>query len=194
MLWVSGPFCRPQRLDAGVRCLGESRQLEFCIDRFEYPNQVGVKPVVLATYVEAADYCHAEGKRLCRDAEWTLACRGVARVSACNTGDGSLRIPVEQFRTGHDIARAFASIDGRRASRVGDCAGESGAQDMLGNVQEWVQSEHPADYPAALKGGHYNQVSIGCERSIQTRHPLVRYPTTGLRCCADALVDLPAPR
>ncbi len=193
MVWLADPSCSRGARSVDAGCDVDLQRPGFCIDRFEYPNQEGVRPAVLATFAEAEHYCDAEGKRLCLDSEWTAACRGIDEERQCNVGAGTLRISIEQFRSGADIAAAFEGADGRRPSAPSRCAGPHGVFDMLGNVREWVRSEHPAGYAAALKGGHYNQVSIGCDRSIQTQHPFVRYPTTGLRCCADALVDLPGP-
>lgn len=48
----------------------------FCIDRFEAPNLDGELPLVMYTFVEAADWCVARGRRLCFDDEWTRACEG----------------------------------------------------------------------------------------------------------------------
>ena len=54
--------------------------MHFCIDRYEYPNRAGATPVVATTWDEAAAQCKSEGKRLCKDTEWTLACEGDDRT------------------------------------------------------------------------------------------------------------------
>jgi formylglycine-generating enzyme required for sulfatase activity len=81
--------------------------------------------------------------------------------------------------------------EGRRASLRSDCQSPWAVFDMLGNVQEWVTSEHVVDFAGATKGGRYNESSIDCERSFQTRKADLRYPHTGFRCCADSLVRIP---
>jgi formylglycine-generating enzyme required for sulfatase activity len=48
----------------------------FCIDRYEAPNQKGVKPFTGVTEFEAEWYCNESGKRLCTNEEWTRACSG----------------------------------------------------------------------------------------------------------------------
>ena len=48
----------------------------FCIDRFEAPNQKGVKPFNGVQNIEADLYCDAIGKRLCNIQEWQRACSG----------------------------------------------------------------------------------------------------------------------
>src|SRR5205814_865081 len=52
----------------------------FCIDKFEYPNKRGDKPIVMKTWLEAKALCNAAGKRLCGDSEWTLACEGTKQL------------------------------------------------------------------------------------------------------------------
>lgn len=48
----------------------------FCMDRFEAPNQRGVKPYWGVVEWEADWYCRSIGKRLCASDEWTRACLG----------------------------------------------------------------------------------------------------------------------
>ncbi len=48
----------------------------FCMDKFEAPNQAGVKPFNGVTEIEAEWYCSSQGKRLCTSNEWTRACLG----------------------------------------------------------------------------------------------------------------------
>ena len=52
----------------------------FCIDRYEYPNKPGAKPVVMETGTRRKRRLRGEGKRLCGDSEWTLACEGQERL------------------------------------------------------------------------------------------------------------------
>ena len=61
-------------------CLGHKVHKHFCIDRFEYPNVAGQKPTVMKDWEEAKATCQGEGKRLCGDSEWTLACEGQERL------------------------------------------------------------------------------------------------------------------
>jgi formylglycine-generating enzyme len=190
MNWVGGDYC-PSVAVSGERCKVEPRALDFCIDVHEYPNQAGVRPSVMVSFNEAAQYCESEGKRLCGEGEWTFACRGVRRISACNFGQTSKRVRATAFWDPSAVARELEAVDGRRPSGSSECQSTWGLFDALGNVQEWVSSEHAVAYDGAMKGGCYNESSIGCERSIQTRKPDVRYPQTGFRCCADPLVRIP---
>ena len=61
----------------GMVRLTRPSKLRFCIDRYEYPNLRGVRPVVMVDYFQAENACEIEGKRLCEAEEWTFACEGV---------------------------------------------------------------------------------------------------------------------
>src|SRR6185436_12895983 len=61
-------------------CQTKTTKKHFCIDRYEYPNARGEKPVVMKTWHEARIACESAGKRLGGDSEWTLACEGRERL------------------------------------------------------------------------------------------------------------------
>ena len=56
------PFCRAYAPDA------------VCADIFEFPNKACELPFVWGTPLEAEMVCKLQGKRLCQDKEWNLAC------------------------------------------------------------------------------------------------------------------------
>ncbi len=190
MNWVSGEYC-PKRALLPDGCRVGARHLGVCMDAFEYPNQVGVVPAVMISYRQAESLCTGEGKRLCTDSEWTLACRTPEEPSACNHGHATAETRPARLWRRAEVAGELAAIDARRPSGVSACVSPSGVYDLPGNVQEWVTSERGGAYAAALKGGSYNQSSIDCERSVQTRLVNNGYPNTGFRCCAEPLVRLP---
>src|SRR5690606_4042115 len=65
--------------DAGNGCpVGMEPVGTACMDRYEAPNLEGELPLVMYTFVEAAAWCSARGKRLCFDDEWQTACEGSA--------------------------------------------------------------------------------------------------------------------
>lgn len=49
----------------------------FKIDRYPYPNEKGRKPHTGVTFEEAGSLCEKEGKRLCTELEWEVACKGL---------------------------------------------------------------------------------------------------------------------
>jgi sulfatase modifying factor 1 len=55
---------------------GRREAAKTCIDVFEFPNHACELPVVWTAPIQASLLCQVEGKRLCTQEEWTLACRG----------------------------------------------------------------------------------------------------------------------
>ena len=106
------------------------------IDRFEYPNQLGVQPKTVVTWTEAQQRCTEAGKRLCETYEWEFACSGA---------DGW------DYPYGNSYISASCNIEQSQESATGTffgCLSPSGAQDMVGSVWEWTASPMDA---AALK-------------------------------------------
>lgn len=193
MVWVGGTYCPKPRDDAdeSARCASDERAVAVCMDRHEYPSQPGVLPAVMLDFRAAEEACKAERKRLCTESEWAFACLSTREVSACNSGRLELRIRTQELAKPERVSAEIAANEGRRPNAENACVNAFGVFDLLGNVQEWVSSEHRAPHVGALKGGRYNQGSIGCSRSIYVSDPWTRYPHTGLRCCADPLAPVP---
>lgn len=190
MAWLSGEYCAPGFVtEAGCRVAAPL--VEACIDLFEYPNREGAFPAVMVTVPEARAACASEGKRLCRDAEWTLACRGTHSTRSCQFGASKPSPRRERLWDPWTTSSELSRVDGRRMSRQSGCVGASGVFDLPGNVEEWVEADHSGGYPVARRGGHFNRGSIGCERSVFSREIHVRSPYAGFRCCADPLVEPP---
>jgi formylglycine-generating enzyme required for sulfatase activity len=55
---------------------GDPAEAKVCIDVFEYPNKPCELPMVWVPPAHAAALCEMQGKRLCAQEEWVLACRG----------------------------------------------------------------------------------------------------------------------
>jgi formylglycine-generating enzyme required for sulfatase activity len=182
----------------------------FCIDRYEYPNLAAVLPATLISFEEAKKTCEAEGKRLCTDREWTQACldlpagateQQVYGGGRCNYGAGNAAQAGAGEATPQDrdsdlsgmgepeaVARTLATLDKRVPSgRMADCVSSGGVADLLGNVQEWVQSGNPS-YQAAQKGGYFGTESPSCAAASNVRHAAARHPGSGFRCCARPLL------
>jgi formylglycine-generating enzyme required for sulfatase activity len=86
------------------------------------------------------------------------------------------------------IATALAMLDKRTDSgRMADCVSSSGVADLLGNVQEWVQSGNPS-YQAAQKGGYFASEAPSCGSASNVRDAHSRHPGSGFRCCARPLL------
>ena len=57
-------------------CTGDRVHERFCIDRDEYVAPGQTLPAGHESWTQARATCEREGKRLCRESEWELACEG----------------------------------------------------------------------------------------------------------------------
>jgi hypothetical protein len=181
-------------------CHTKTIKKHFCIDRFEYPNKLGEKPVVMKTWYEAGDACKAQGKRLCGDSEWTLACEGQERLpypygyernaEACNidkphpdVNENALANPKTRAA---EVERLWqGETSGSRES----CVSPYGAFDMTGNVDEWVVNEGGMPYKSGLKGGYWGPVRDRCRPMTTAHNEGFAFYQIGFRCCSDAPSD-----
>jgi hypothetical protein len=219
MVEVQGEFCpslaqfcsrfvdnKPERdrcaeFKPGSRCHGHTLPMHFCIDRYEYPNRAGATPVVATTWDEAAAQCKSEGKRLCKDTEWTQACEGddrtpypygnVRDATACNFDKPYIMPDNNAYANPATREAEIARVDQREFSGSRErCVSQYGVHDMTGNVDEWVVNTKgttdEAPYISGLKGGYWGPVRNRC-RPMTTDHNMWHSGyQIGFRCCADA--------
>jgi formylglycine-generating enzyme required for sulfatase activity len=180
-----------------ARCTGGHRAMEFCIDRYEWPNQAGALPSVMVSYEEAEQRCAARGRRLCTEDEWAFACSGEelspypygrARSPDACTIDLIARAPVktllhssQQAAREAEVERVYmATPSGQRPG----CRSSFGAYDLTGNVDEWVRSTRSYGQVSALMGGFWGHVRNRCRAVTRAHGPRFRYYQIGFRCCA----------
>jgi len=178
------------------KCQGKTTKKHFCIDKYEYPNKLGEKPVVMKTWYEAADACKAQGKRLCGDSEWTLACEGQERLpypygyernsQACNIDkphpDVNEAAMADPRTRDAEVARLW---QGENSGARESCVSPFGAMDMTGNVDEWVINESGMPYKSGLKGGYWGPVRDRCRPMTTAHYEQFVFYQIGFRCCAD---------
>lgn len=182
---------------APTQCASRTVHKRFCIDRFEYPNKPGDKPQIFVTWHQAQAACSAQGKRLCGDSEWTLACEGQERLpypygyarnpDACNI-DRPYLSPDERA-IGNSATRdaELARLDQREISGTRDsCVSPFGVHDMTGNVDEWVVNESGHPYKSGLKGGYWGPVRTRCRPMTTAHDENFAFYQVGFRCCSDA--------
>jgi formylglycine-generating enzyme required for sulfatase activity len=180
-----------------THCDGKVTHKRFCIDQYEYPNQVGAKPIVMKSWYQARDACSAQGKRLCGDSEWTLACEGEERTpypygyarsaDACNIDkphpDVDEKAIANPATRDAEVARLW---QGEPSGAREACVSAYGVHDMTGNVDEWVMNEAGHPYKSGLKGGYWGPVRDRC-RPITTAHNEdFQFYQIGFRCCSEA--------
>ena len=177
-------------------CVGRPVHKHFCIDRYEYPNVAGVMPVVMKDWYEAKATCESEGKRLCGDSEWTLACEGEERLpypygyarsaEACNIDKPHIDVDEVAMADYHRRDAEVARLDQRSASGSHEaCVSPFGAYDMTGNVDEWVVNEHGKPYKSGLKGGYWGPVRDRCRPMTIAHNGCFEFYQIGFRCCGD---------
>lgn len=172
------------------------KSLQFCIDRYEFPNSYGEYPLVVVTYSESKKYCEKVGKRLCNESEWTLACEGEEGKpypygyerdeTACRIGILAAGPDKDTFRprtlphTAHGIDFAW---QGKRSGESPRCVSPFGVEDMTGNVDEWTKNVRRYGYEMIMKGGHWGPARQRCRPQTRGHGPYyVRYDQ-GFRCC-----------
>ncbi|MBL8611225.1 MAG: SUMF1/EgtB/PvdO family nonheme iron enzyme [Myxococcales bacterium] len=180
-----------------TKCQSKTTHKHFCMDRYEYPNVVGEKPVIMKTWYEARDACQAQGKRLCGESEWTLACEGQERLpypyghvrnaEACNIDKPHPE--VNEKALGNPATRdaeAARLWQGEPSGSRESCVSPFGVHDMTGNVDEWVVNESGYPYKSALKGGYWGPVRTRCRPVTTAHNEVFSFYQIGFRCCADA--------
>ncbi len=184
------------------RCLEARLHLDFCIDRYEYPNRAGAHPPVMIDWHEAERLCAAAGKRLCTESEWTAACEGPDELPFPygHARDGA-RCNIDQPWRSPQLSRLHSPNPAVRDAELGrldqgvpsgarpGCVSGYGVFDLTGNFDEWVRADLPRVPPprhaAALKGGAWGHVRNAC-RPVTTSHaPSFVYYFVSTRCCMD---------
>ena len=196
------------------RCVVDKRKnLDFCMDRYEYPNQPGEKPWVLTSWRQAQLMCREQGKRLCSEDEYNFACEGpemlpyvtgyVRDATQCN-------IDREYHRPNHDMRlltyercladegckAEFERLDQRHA--IGSnlsCVSWAGVVDLNGNVNEWVRRPHKEPpNRSGLKGGWWGPVRNRCRPTVGFHKEFDYGYEAGFRCCKGLGPESPDPR
>lgn len=184
-----------------VMCEGRLQHRRFCIDIYEYPNLLGVRPAMRVSFDEARRACALEGKRLCSIEEWEFACEGTQMwpypygmerdKGACNI-DHAREVPeASALADPHRISEVIERADGRVASgEMHRCVSPFGARDMTGNVAEWVDNPvgtlDNKPLTAAVKGGAWSRGRARCRPIALPPSALVDAYQVGFRCCDDA--------
>jgi sulfatase modifying factor 1 len=190
-----------------AECVGKERPLHYCIDTYEQPGK-GQKPTVMVSWYQAEKLCEAQGRRLCQDDEWTLACEGNERTpypygwerdeTACNIGKALAPHRDNGKIYSKDPAVSQAELD-RLDLRVPSgsmprCVSPFGVYDLTGNADEWCRdvttkgaSLDHAPFVSVFKGGHMlGKVRNRCRPATTAHGPDFYYHVEGFRCCATA--------
>lgn len=133
---------------------GKPDQAKACVDVFEFPNRPCELPVVWMSPSRAREVCQLEGKRLCKQDEWVLACRGNPEgadlqeyaygndldLSACHTrGTRSAGCDPTSVKS----TWKTCATDTAPAGSFPKCRSRFGVFDQHGNVAEIMQRWDP---------------------------------------------------
>lgn len=178
------------------KCSGRRRPVSVCVDRYEYPNRAGVRPMVMVSWYEARRLCNAQRKRLCTETEWTFACEGETFQPypyGTRRDRGACRIDYQPAAPDHarlrdsrtavdESARLYGALPSGTLPR---CASSTGVHDMTGNVDEWVVNEDGVPFNSALKGGWWGPIRARCRPATIAHNEGFIFYQIGFRCCAD---------
>jgi hypothetical protein len=164
-------------------------------------SRAGVTPQAYISRNEADVACRGSHKRLCREDEWTAACRG-KRPTAFPYGDerkagycndaGVSPLATIYPALGPEAHGPAAMNDSRLNALPGTvsptghhahCKSSWGTYDMVGNVHEWID-----DPAGTFLGGYYLDTHIngdGCAYKTVAHDASYHDYSTGFRCCAD---------
>jgi formylglycine-generating enzyme len=191
------------------RCGVPLQLRRYCIDRHEWPNRVGERPMVYVDWFEAKRQCASVGKRLCRRTEWIFACEGEKRLpyswgyqrqpSPCNVDraviDFDIDALIDPAARGDELERLW---QGDPIGSHPQCRSSWGAYDMNGNVDEWTddQADNPGSaHISTLNGAYWGKVRATCRITTTSHGPTFQFYQVGFRCCADPQdgIEVPPP-
>jgi hypothetical protein len=177
-------------------CVGQRAPKRFCIDRFSWPNQRGVRPEVMNNFYQAQVKCAAMGKRMCTEREWTFACEGpemkpfpygyVRDPRKCN-GDHDWDEPNMSKVAKRDPTELARLWRGVPSGSQPQCVSDFGVHDLPGNNDEVAASEGTgAQFSSVHTGGPwYSGVRNQCRPKVYTHDEGFYYYFLGFRCCAN---------
>jgi formylglycine-generating enzyme len=190
------PFARCGEYAANPECVGERVPLRFCIDRREYTPPGETLPQNHMSLIKSGELCEEQGKRLCKESEWTFACEGeemrpypygFAREPVCNHDRDDLYVKDPHRQVLKDLRVPSGSMT--------ECKSPFGVEDMVGNLDEPTLRETPgAAYPyrTALKGGWWIPARNRCRPATTAHDDHYEAIQIGVRCCDDVVREVGA--
>jgi sulfatase-modifying factor enzyme 1 len=147
--------CRGMENMVPVYAGGNPSSAKACIDIFEFPNRACELPMVWGTPSGAEKICEVQGKRLCSQGEWNLACRGDPEgkvdstyaygesldMTICNTNKPHAMGPDGQWLCNAQTAQvawATCATETEPSGSFPRCRSRLGVFDQHGNVAEMM--------------------------------------------------------
>jgi sulfatase modifying factor 1 len=155
---------------------GSLEGARFCIDIFEFPNKACELPFVFVTPFQAKRICEAQGKRLCAQEEWNLACRGDPAggpdrlyaygdeldLTVCNTSKSRFGGSPPCDVSTKEKVWTTCGTNTEPSGAFPRCRSRFGVFDQHGNVAEIMTRVEPADgeVKSQLKGSAFFYVDV----------------------------------
>ena len=183
------------------KCRTARQPLDYCIDKYEYPNRRGAHPAWMVSWHDAEATCQHLGKRTCWDWEWEAACEGPEETpfpygwkrdnTMCNIDNLWIEPRINtMYSTNPAISNPELSrLDQSVASGAMEgCVSGYGVHDLTGNLDEWVTRagrDKRVSQWSGLKGGAWGHVRNACRPMTTSHAPEFTYYFISFRCCKD---------
>lgn len=146
----------------------------YCIDVFEFPNKTCELPFVWTPPTYAKKVCELQGKRLCTDVEWNIACRGDPDGGPDQKYAYGDKLDLEICHTnlahrtacnprGSSTAWGTCSTDTEPSGSFPKCRSRFGVFDQHGNVAEVMTRKEGKETVTQLKGSAWFYVELAKE-------------------------------
>jgi hypothetical protein len=165
---------------------GDPAKAKYCIDVFEFPNIACELPFVWMTPAQAARICAYQGKRLCSQQEWNMACRADPKGGADQVYAYGNQLDLDVCNTNkpHPMADAYnwkcyvrdaqtawetCGTDTEPSGSYPRCRSRFGVFDQHGNVAEIMTRKEGDVVYTQLKGSAFFYVDVA--RRHDEPHP-----------------------
>jgi hypothetical protein len=149
----------------------KGKEAWFCIDVFEFPNKACELPIVWIPPTSARKVCELQGKRLCSDIEWNIACRGDPEggddwkyaygnkvdIDVCHT---NLRHRTQCVVQDAKSTWKTCTTDTEPSGSFPKCRSRFGVFDQHGNVAEVMMRREGDKVVTQLKGSAWFYVEL----------------------------------
>lgn len=156
----------------------------YWIDKYEYPNKYGHRPLTGVPAGKARELCAAKGGRLCSPPEWAAAC-------AAGT-EGYIYYLSRQKAGSNKLIEVNCRVAGGRgvvySGKRKGCVNVYGLNDMMGNGWEMVEIPGTAGAVGIMgqgAGSGYDVLNQCNWLATAYENQLRVLPNIGFRCCGD---------